>query len=128
MAITSDGVIPYVGFKALVKMFTDDDAPHALYTAYGTGTTAVTSYDYRMENESKRELADAITRSSYYLIISTTFAVVTETITPSEVGVFTAAYGGEMVFHAVITALSRVELTADTDQFKAYVQIEVSRG
>jgi len=128
MAITTDGKIPYVGFKALVRMFTDDDAPHALYTAYGTGTTAVTYYDYRMENESKRELADAITRSSYYLILSTTFVIVTETITPSEVGVFTAAYGGKMVFHAVISAGNRVELTADVDQFKAYVQIEVNQG
>ena len=127
MAITSNGAVPYVGCKALVRMLMDSDAPHALYVAYGTGSTAVTRSDYRMENEAKRELADSITRTTWKLQLINTFAAVTEDIDVWEIGVFTAMYGGEMIYHAVMAGA--ISLVAETeDQFKPTIQLSVLQG
>ena len=127
MAVTTTGVVTYSGRKALVRMFMDSTAPHALYVAYGTGTTAVSKYDYRMESESKRELGDSITRSGFLLRIISTFPAVTEDISVTEFGVFTAIYGGELIYHAVMA--SAIELAEATDdQFKIDFQMTIQQG
>ena len=127
MAVTTTGVVPYVGSRALVRMFADSTAPHALYVAYGSGITAVTKYDYRMEAESKRELGDTITRVDFLLRIISTFAAVTEDISVTEFGIFTAIYGGEMVYHAVM-ANTVILVAATEDKFKVDVQLTIQQG
>jgi len=122
--VQSTGQIVNEGFIVTGRCLYDSDASHPLYVAYGTGTTAVSSSDTSLESEVDRVLATATEETDYVaeattilgqsVVLSASFSI-TSDVTPTEVGVFDASSGGNMLYRAVIPLADRRNLvTGDT--------------
>ena len=128
------GQIVNDGFIIAGKCLYNPDAPHPLYVAYGTGTTAVSAGDTALESEVDRVLATATEETDYLadyvtipgqsLVLSAEFNI-TSSVTPTEVGVFDSASGGNMLYRAIIPSGDRRNLSnGDTWTVKVVIKPE----
>jgi len=134
--IQSTGQIVNDGLVIAGQCLYDVNASHPLYVAYGTGTTAVSAGDTALENEVDRVLATATEETDYVagyvtiygqsLVLKASFDI-TSSITPTEVGVFDASSGGNMLYRAVISSGDRRNLS-NGDVWEVEVIIKVEQG
>ena len=134
--IQSTGQIVNDGLVIAGQCLYDVNASHPLYVAYGTGTTAVSAGDTALENEVDRVLATATEETDYVagyaiiygqsLVLKASFDI-TSSITPTEVGVFDASSGGNMLYRAVISSGDRRNLSSG-DVWEVEVIIKVEQG
>jgi len=121
MAVTT------AGMTESIYLWGDESSPvEFAYIAFGTGTTAAAAGDTTLESESDREAAettimstlskDDTVRYSYEFTIATA-----ETI--SEVGVFNAATGGDLLARSVLNEADRIAVTVGQ---KVLVEMDIT--
>ena len=103
------------GAAELANLGIDDDSPnYYAYLAYGTGTTAAADTQTSLVTEVDREAATCdrvtTTNSNDTMRFATTFTIASS-ITITEVAIFNASSGGDMLARTVLTTPRAV--TAD---------------
>lgn len=94
--------------RSVIARWIGETGVSPLYLEYGTGTTAATENDTELETPVERALATTIRRTGVQLELRKTWTNDTEdVITPSEVGIWTAASGGTLIYRGVIALACR---------------------
>lgn len=125
MAI-STGILTTAGITALAKTLYSSTADHALYLAYGTGTTAAVAGDTELENEIDRAAATTVEKTGSTFRAHKDF-VIAEDCTVSEIGLFDSADGGNMIYHGIAGSSCRNALIIG-DTYDGEVVITPEQG
>lgn len=127
----SSGIITNLGNQVICEHIYKNSTNYVLYIAYGTGTTTPTVYDTIMEAEEARKLATVIDTANR-LYITASWVISDDPITISEIGVFDALAGGNLVYHGVAAYCAITFATGNAyepgDSFAARIVLNPESG
>ena len=121
------GTMVDVGLAHLAKALAETADP-TYFIAYGTGTTASTALDTKLETEVQRLQATTVSRTNQTLTLKVTFTNSSgDDVVPSEVGVFTALTGGILIYRGDIISGCR-RTVADGETWEPTIYLVGANG